>query len=177
MQKPAKHKHKQRLFRTLQQGDDLLIIRPWMRLQGVVLLIFGAVWNGIGLFTFYPDLLRMWSVLDLLLVIPAGVGVLLLLTGVYHLVNHTVIRVSRSAIRTTHGPLPYPGVVVPLENLRDVIISTKVTQNDDNTETVYYNVLAVGPHSQTPIVANLYFHSEAQALLAALQKALSLQSP
>jgi hypothetical protein len=175
MQKPQA-KHEQRSFRTLQHGEDLLIIRPWSRLQGVVFLVLGVLWNGIGLFSFYPDLLWPTSVLDLLLVIPVGVGIMLLLGGVYHLVNQTVIRVSRSAVHTTHGPLPYPGVCVPLEDLCDVVISTRVTQNDDNTETVWYSVLAVGQRSQTPIIANIQFQSEAQALLSALQKALSLQS-
>ena len=94
-------------------GSSLSITRKWKTAAGCFLLFFALFWNGITWSFVVATLtgnMKGASGFTVLFLIPfVLVGLVTGYLALAFLINHTVIKVERSILSVSHGPLRWPG--------------------------------------------------------------------
>lgn len=139
------------------EGSDLLITRGWSRIQGISTLVAGLFWTGITLFFLISigsggegmtmratGLFKSPTFLTLFLGVFVLIGVLMLVAGIYSLVNSTTIRVNTTSITTKHHPLPWQTKAFLASGIQQVFVSQQVSTSSSNNgrrrTTISYSV-------------------------------------
>ncbi|MFQ3646216.1 MAG: hypothetical protein SNJ54_02800 [Anaerolineae bacterium] len=162
-----------------EDGLDLIITRKWPVSSGIGALFFGIVWTCISSFIFLipagewdgGEAPPFWFGALFL-----GVGILVLVIGIYALVNSTTYRINRQRITLTHHPLPWPGKTLDLDGVEQLYvkqhISTSRSSSGGSSTTITYSlnkVMRDGRHvtidSNMQPEAALFIEQEIERLL------------
>jgi|GEM_PF-869206 hypothetical protein len=166
-------------------GMDLVLIRNWNSMNGLMTLGFGVLWMVILFFVFSPIIADFQMVLSddsllifgLLLVLPAA-GIYSVISGLYGVLNKTMIRVSSGIIQTVHGPLPWPGKRFDAHDFEQLFVSQKVTSSTSRSgrrTTIKYQVEAITRSgTRTLILQGLESPEQAQFIEQEIERHLRI---
>ncbi len=130
-------------------GMDLVLVRDWNRLNGALALGFGVFWL-VMLFVimrpFFSDFPGSQMPVTFIFALFPFFGVYMMVSGLYGLLNQTMIRVGSGSLRTAHAPLPWPGKHFDAHDLEQLFVSQKVSTSSGRSgrsTTITYRVEAV----------------------------------
>lgn len=129
-------------------GMDLVLVRNWSRLNGALTLGFGVFWLGVLFVGMRPvfDFSYSQMPLTFIFAIFPFFGIYMVVSGLYGLLNQTMIRVGSGSLQTAHAPLPWPGKRFDAHDLEQLFVSQKVSTSSGRrgrSTTITYRVEAV----------------------------------
>lgn len=121
-------------------GFDLIITRKWPVGNGIGFLLFGFIWTGFtSLFFLIPasewdngEAPPFWF-LGLFLII----GVVMLVAGVYSVLNSTTYHINRQRITLTYHPLPWPSKTFELQGVEQLYVRQHIHRGNKSVSVSY----------------------------------------